>query len=169
MVGAPNEKIFEAVKPLLAHMGKNIAYCGINGNGQVAKICNNMLLGISMIATAEAMNLGTRLGMDPKLLASILNSSSGRCWSSEVYNPHPGVLPNVPSNRDYEGGFGVSLMAKDMGLAVSAANEVKATVTLGGVTHQLYNQISSSPGFESKDFSVVFKWLNDNASKVNKK
>ncbi len=94
MVGAEAQTIFEKVKPILAHMGKNIVYCGANGNGQVAKIVNNMLLGISMVAASEAMNLGVRLGMDPKLLAGILNTSSGRCWSTEVYNPCPGVLPN---------------------------------------------------------------------------
>ena len=76
-----------------------------------------MLLGISMIGTSEAMNLGMRLGLEPKLLASILNSSSGRCWSSELYNPVPGVLPNVPSSNDYKGGFGTALMTKDLGLA----------------------------------------------------
>ncbi len=119
-----------------------------------------MLLGISMIAASETMNLGVRMGMDPKLLASIINTSSGKCWSTEVYNPCPGVLPNVPASRDYTGGFGVSLMAKDMGLAVNAANETKSTVTLAAVSHQIYNQVMTTKGFESKDFSSIFKWLN---------
>ncbi|KAJ3072108.1 hypothetical protein HK102_006315, partial [Quaeritorhiza haematococci] len=117
MVGTPTPTHFEATKPYLQHMGKNIVHCGANGNGLVAKITNNMLLGISMIAASEAMNLGVRLGMDPKLLASILNTSSGRCWSTDTYNPCPGVMEGVPSSRDYEGGFGVGLMAKDMALA----------------------------------------------------
>lgn len=124
-----------------------------------------MLLGISMIAASETMNLGVRMGMDPKLLAGIINSSSGKCWSTEVYNPCPGVLPNVPAARDYTGGFGVSLMAKDMGLAVNAANETKSTVVLAGVAHQIYNQVMSQEGYEKKDFSSVFKWLNDNSKK----
>ncbi|KAI9193550.1 NAD binding domain of 6-phosphogluconate dehydrogenase-domain-containing protein [Polychytrium aggregatum] len=165
MVGSESEEDFGKVKPILSHMGKNIVYCGPNGNGQVAKICNNMLLGISMIAASETMNLGVRLGMDPKLLAGILNTSTGRCWSTDTYNPCPGVLPNVPSSRDYEGGFGNSLMAKDLGLAITAANEAKSTVILGGMAHQIYNQVSSTPGFEKKDFSSVFKWLNDNIKK----
>jgi 3-hydroxyisobutyrate dehydrogenase len=124
-----------------------------------------MLLGISMAAASETMNLGVRMGMDPKLLASIINSSSGRCWSTDTYNPCPGVLPNTPASRDYTGGFGVSLMAKDMGLAVNAASETKSTVLLASVAHQVYNQVMATPGFENKDFSSVFKWLNDNAKK----
>ncbi|KAJ3318173.1 hypothetical protein HDU76_000908 [Blyttiomyces sp. JEL0837] len=167
MVGAPSSQVFNTVKDhVLVHMGKNIVHCGEVGNGQVAKICNNMLLGISMIAASETMNLGVRLGMDPKLHASILNTSSGRCWSTDTYNPCPGVLPNVPAARDYEGGFGTALMAKDLGLAVAAANEAKATVTLGAVASQLYQQVSSAPGFEKKDFSSVYKWLNDNTVKL---
>ncbi|KAJ3382649.1 hypothetical protein HDU92_004652 [Lobulomyces angularis] len=165
MVGSETIDYFNLVKPYLQMMGKNIVYCGTNGNGQVAKIANNMLLGISMLGTSEAMNLGVRLGMEPKLLANILNTSSGRCWSSDTYNPCPGVLPNVPAARDYEGGFGVTLMAKDMGLAVQAANESKSTVTLAAVAHQVYNQVGSTEGFQKKDFSSVFKWLNDNAKK----
>ncbi|KAJ3293521.1 hypothetical protein HK104_004393 [Borealophlyctis nickersoniae] len=168
MTGASTEADFNRARPYLMHMGKNIVYCGANGNGQVAKICNNMLLGITMIAAAETMNLGARLGMNPKLLASILNTSSGRCWSTDTYNPCPGVMPNVPSSRDYEGGFGTSLMAKDLGLAVSAANEVKSTIMLGSSAHQLYNQLASSEEFGKKDFSVVFKWLNDNAKRFGK-
>ncbi|KAJ3415228.1 hypothetical protein HDV05_005368 [Chytridiales sp. JEL 0842] len=160
MVGSPDPTTFEAVKQsLLQHMGKNIVHCGTVSNGQVAKICNNMLLGISMIAASETMNLGVRLGMDPKLLAGIINTSSGRCWSTDTYNPCPGVLPNVPSSKDYEGGFGTSLMAKDLGLAVEAAKEVKATVLLGGLAGQVYTQVSGTSGFEKKDFSSVYKWL----------
>ncbi|KAI8609823.1 NAD binding domain of 6-phosphogluconate dehydrogenase-domain-containing protein [Chytriomyces sp. MP71] len=163
MVGSPNAQTFNTVKDrILVHMGKNIVHCGTVGNGQVAKICNNMMLGISMIAASETMNLGVRLGMDPKLLAGIINTSSGRCWSTDTYNPCPGVLPNVPASRDYSGGFGTSLMAKDLSLAVSAAHESKSTVTLGAVAHQIYNQVSSQKEYKTKDFSSVYKWLNDN-------
>ena len=112
MVGCMSEDIFTKAQFYLRFMGKNVVYCGQPGSGQIAKICNNMLLGISMIAASEAMNLGVKLGMDPKLLASIINTSSGRCWSTEVYNPCPGVMENVPSSRGYTGGFGISLMAK---------------------------------------------------------
>ncbi|KAJ3144271.1 hypothetical protein HK101_002749 [Irineochytrium annulatum] len=170
MVGAPDLKAFEWARDgVLKHMGANFVHCGEVGNGQVAKICNNMLLGISMVAASETMNLGVRLGMDPKLLASILNTSSGRCWSTDTYNPCPGVLPNVPASKDYEGGFGTALMAKDLGLAVAAAGEAKATVTLGAIANQIYSQVSSTPGFEKKDFSSIYKWLNDNAVRMSKK
>jgi len=124
MVGA-DPALFELVKPTLAQMGKNIVHCGAAGTGQVAKICNNMLLGISMIGVAEAMNLGAALGIDTKVLAGIINTSSGRCWSSETYNPYPGVMENVPAARGYTGGFGTDLMLKDLGLATDAAVDIR--------------------------------------------
>ncbi|KAI9339543.1 3-hydroxyisobutyrate dehydrogenase [Zopfochytrium polystomum] len=160
MTGAPSQAVFDAAeKEVLRHMGAKSVWCGDVGNGLVAKICNNMLLGISMIAASETMNLGVRMGMDPKLLASILNSSSGRCWSTDTYNPCPGVLPNVPASRDYEGGFGSSLMAKDLGLALDAAQDAKAAVTLGAVAAQVYRIVAATEGLEKKDFSVVYRWL----------
>ncbi|RKO85383.1 NAD binding domain of 6-phosphogluconate dehydrogenase-domain-containing protein [Blyttiomyces helicus] len=159
MVGSPTPEAFEKVKPYLQHMGKSIVHCGLNGNGQVAKICNNMLLGITMIAAAETMNLGMRMGMDPKLLASIINTSSGRCWSTDTYNPVPGVMEGVPSSRDYEGGFGTTLMSKDMGLAVSAANDSKSAILLGGTAHAMYMMLARTEGYGKKDFSSVFKWM----------
>lgn len=211
MVGASQEE-FTRVKPILSWMGKDIVHCGPPGMGQVAKICNNMLLGelkhfsivkrlslcfcvfegISMVAVAETLNLGKRfvvnfekkinvilnclrLGMDPKILSGIINKSSGRCWSSEVYNPVPGVLPNVPSSRNYAGGFGVHLMAKDMGLAVQAALHSKSSVFLGSLTQQVYDTVHHSVVKEEKetepeylygkDFSVVYKWLSSNDSR----
>ncbi|KAF5901127.1 3-hydroxyisobutyrate dehydrogenase, mitochondrial, partial [Clarias magur] len=111
MVGGAEEE-FTAAKELLSCMGANVVYCGQVGTGQAAKICNNMLLAIGMIGTSETMNLGIRLGLDPKLLAKILNMSSGRCWSSDTYNPVPGVMEGVPSANNYQGGFGTTLMAK---------------------------------------------------------
>ncbi len=111
MVGG-EERAFEMAKPILSLMGKNVAYCGPSGNGQVVKICNNLILAISMAGVSEAYNLGVSLGMDPKIMASIINTSSGRCWSSDTYNPVPGVLPSVPASRGYTGGFAVDLMAK---------------------------------------------------------
>jgi len=109
MVGG---KKFEDAQKILKNMGKSVINCGPVGTGEAAKICNNMLLAISMIGTAEAMNLGLRLGLEPKLLAKIINTSSGRCWSSEVYNPCPGVVMGIPSSNNYQGGFGCELMAK---------------------------------------------------------
>lgn len=147
---------FDTAKSLLSQMGKNIVYCGGAGNGQVAKVANNMLLGISMIATAEAMNLGVSLGMDPKVLAGIINTSSGRCWSSEVYNPYPGVVETAPAARGYTGGFGVDLMLKDLGLATEAAKSAKQPVVLGAVAQQLYQSFSSQ-GNGGLDFSAIIK------------
>ena len=111
------------------------------GTGQAAKICNNLLLAISMIGTAEAMNLGIRLGLDPKLLAKILNMSSGRCWSSDTYNPVPGVMDGFPSSNNYQGGFGTTLMAKDLGLAQDSATSTKSPILLGSQAHQIYRMM----------------------------
>lgn len=157
MVGANSQEDFDTAKPILELMGKNIVYCGQNGNGQVAKICNNMLLGVSMIAVSETMQLGIKLGMEPKLLANILNTSSGRCWSSDTYNPCPGVMPTAPASREYQGGFGNTLMAKDLRLAVNAAQDAHSTVAIGALAAQIYNQVSSTPEYQSLDFSSVFK------------
>ncbi|KAG2186887.1 hypothetical protein INT44_003114, partial [Umbelopsis vinacea] len=157
MVGAESEASFNKAKPLLELMGKNIVYCGANGNGQVAKICNNMLLGISMIAVSETMQLGIRMGMDPKLLANILNTSSGRCWSSDTYNPCPDVIPNTPSCKGYTGGFGNTLMAKDLRLAMNAAQESNSTVLMGALASQVYNRVSNEKEYRGLDFSSVFK------------
>ena len=155
MVGGEG-KDFEAAKPVLAHMGKNIVHCGAAGNGQVAKLCNNMLLAISMIGVSEAMSLGVALGIDPKLLAGIINTSSGRCWSSDTYNPYPGVMDNVPASRNYTGGFGADLMLKDLGLATDAAKLAKQPVVLGALAQQLY-QVFSSQGNGGMDFSAIIK------------
>jgi len=155
MVGGAEEH-FLRFKDILSLMGKNIVYCGGSGNGQVAKVVNNMLLGISMIGTAEAMSLGVTLGMDPKVLAGIINTSSGRCWSSEIYNPFPGVLENVPSSRGYTGGFGADLMLKDLGLAAEAAKLAKQPVPLGGLAQQIY-QTFSLQGKGHLDFSAIIQ------------
>jgi 3-hydroxyisobutyrate dehydrogenase len=145
---------FETAKPVLQAMGKNIVHCGGIGNGQVAKICNNMMLAIEMIATAEGMTLAAKLGMDPKVFAAIVNTSSGRCWSSDTYNPYPGVLENVPASRSYSGGFGSDLMLKDLTLATDAAKNAKLPVMLGALAQQIY-QKHSVDGNGAKDFSSV--------------
>ena len=160
MVGGA-QSLFEQCNSLLANMGKNIVYCGGAGNGQVAKVANNMLLGISMIGTSEAMALGVSLGMDPKVLAGIINTSSGRCWSSEVYNPYPGVVETAPASKSYAGGFGVDLMLKDLGLATEAAKSAKQSVTLGALAQQTY-QLLSNQGHGAEDFSAVIKLYQKN-------
>jgi len=153
MVGG-EARDFEAAKPVLQAMGKNIVHCGGAGNGQVAKICNNMMLAIEMIATSEGMTLAAKLGMDPKVFASIVNTSSGRCWSSDTYNPYPGVLENVPASRGYSGGFGADLMLKDLTLVTEAAKSARHPVMLGAIAQQIY-QKHSVDGNGAKDFSSV--------------
>uniref|UniRef100_A0A5F9D3W0 3-hydroxyisobutyrate dehydrogenase, mitochondrial n=1 Tax=Oryctolagus cuniculus TaxID=9986 RepID=A0A5F9D3W0_RABIT len=162
MVGGVEDE-FAAAKELLGCMGSNVVYCGAVGTGQAAKICNNMLLAISMIGTAEAMNLGIRLGLDPKLLAKILNMSSGRCWSSDTYNPVPGVMDGVPSANNYQGGFGTTLMAKDLGLAQDSATSTKSPILLGSLAHQIY-RVMCAKGYAKKDFSAVFQFLREEES-----
>jgi 3-hydroxyisobutyrate dehydrogenase len=153
MVGGA-AKDFEAAKPVLGRMGKNIVHCGAAGNGQVAKLANNLLLAISMIGVAEAMSLGVALGIDSKVLAGIINTSSGRCWSSDTYNPYPGLMDNVPASRGYSGGFGADLMLKDLGLASDAAKLAKQPIVLGAAAQQLY-QMFSSQGNGGLDFSAI--------------
>jgi 3-hydroxyisobutyrate dehydrogenase len=155
MVGG-EVKDFEAAKTVLSAMGKNIVHCGGSGNGQVAKICNNMMLAIEMIATAEGMSLAAKLGMDPKVFAGIVNTSSGRCWSSDTYNPYPGVLENVPALRGYTGGFGADLMLKDLTLVTDAAKVAKQPAILGALAQQLY-QKHSCDGHGGLDFSSIIK------------
>ncbi|HEX4782091.1 MAG TPA: 3-hydroxyisobutyrate dehydrogenase [Usitatibacter sp.] len=154
---------YEAAKPVLQAMGKNIVHCGGIGNGQVAKICNNMMLAIEMIATSEGMTLAAKLGMDPKVFAAIVNTSSGRCWSSDTYNPYPGVLENVPASRAYSGGFGVDLMLKDLTLVTDAAKNAKQPVLLGALAQQVY-QKHSVDGHGAKDFSsVILQYMKEKA------
>ena len=153
MVGG-EARDFESAKPILQAMGKNIVHCGGAGTGQVAKICNNMMLAIGMIATSEGMTLAAKLGMDPKVFASIVNTSSGRCWSSDTYNPYPGVLDNVPAARGYSGGFGSDLMLKDLTLVTDAAKSARHPVMLGALAQQIY-QKHSADGNGEKDFSSV--------------
>lgn len=162
MVGG-DERIFNMAKPILANMGKNIVHCGPSGNGQVAKVANNMLLGISMIGVAEAMSLGVSMGMDPNILAGIINSSSGRCWSSEIYNPYPGVVANAPSSRNYTGGFGTDLMIKDLGLAKEAAAQINQPATMVTTALKLYKDLSSQ-GDGALDFSAIIKLINKKTS-----
>lgn len=154
MVGG-DAKGYAAAKPILQCMGKNIVHCAA-GNGQVAKICNNLVLAIEMIATCEGMTLAVKLGMDPKLFAAIVNTSSGRCWSSDTYNPYPGVMENVPSSRGHTGGFGSELMLKDLTLVTDAAKAAKQPVVLGAIAQQLY-QMHSRNGNGGLDFSSIIK------------
>lgn len=155
MVGG-DDADYARAKPVLAAMGKNIVHCGATGMGQVAKVCNNLVLGITMAGVSEAMALGASLGIDPKVLAGIINTSTGRCWSSDTYNPYPGVIETAPSSRGYTGGFGTDLMLKDLGLANDAAKQARQPVYLGALAQQLY-QTMSSRGDGKLDFSAVIR------------
>jgi len=154
MVGGDSVAV-ERARPLLEQMGKNIFHAGANGSGQTVKVCNNMLLGIQMLGTSEALRLGIANGMDPKVLSDIMSKSSGRNWVLELYNPCPGVMENVPSSKAYAGGFGVDLMLKDLGLATENASDLDASVPLGDLARKLY-EVHSKAGNGQLDFSSVF-------------
>ena len=157
MVGGDVEA-FERAKPILQHLGKNIVHAGPAGNGQVAKICNNMILGISMIAVSEAFTLGQKLGLDPQKLFDISSKASGSCWSMTQYNPVPGILENVPANRDYQPGFTANMMLKDLMLSQTAAQSVTANTPLGKHATELYKQFVAS-GNGGLDFSGIIKQI----------
>ncbi|NYT77261.1 3-hydroxyisobutyrate dehydrogenase [Alcaligenaceae bacterium] len=144
----------EAAMPYLEKMGKNIFHAGAAGAGQVAKICNNMLLGILMAGTSEALALGVANGLDPKVLSDIIAKSSGRNWATELYNPWPGVMENAPASKSYAGGFGVDLMLKDLGLAAESALNTRSATPLGELARNLYS-IHSSQGNGGLDFSSI--------------
>ncbi|AZY49134.1 3-hydroxyisobutyrate dehydrogenase [Bordetella avium] len=152
----------ERARPVLEKMGKNIFHAGEAGSGQVAKICNNMLLGILMAGTSEALALGVANGLDPKVLSDIIAKSSGRNWATELYNPWPGVMPHAPASHGYAGGFGVDLMLKDLGLAAEAALGSRSSIPLGELARNLYS-LHSNGGSGRLDFSsIVNLYANDN-------
>ena len=160
MVGGDADK-FDQVKSYLDHMGANVIHCGANGNGLVVKLCNNMMLAISMIGAAETLNMGVRMGMEKKLLSDILGKSTARCWSIDTYNPVPGVMEGVPASRDYEGGFGATLMLKDLGLAELMADGSDSPIVLGKMAKKIYEELCQDEKFAPKDFGVIFKKLNE--------
>lgn len=157
MVGGPIETL-NTVKNILLMMGKNVIHCGAVGMGETAKICNNMMLAISMIGTAETMQLGIALGIDPKVLTKVLNASSGRTWPSEVYNPCPGINEGVPSNNNYEGGFSTGLMSKDLSLSQSLASKHGIITSLGSLSMLIYRTLCKK-GYKNLDFSSIFKYI----------
>ena len=148
----------ERARPVLEKMGANIFHAGEAGAGQTAKICNNMLLGILMIGTSEAIALGVANGLDPKVLSEIMRRSSGGNWALEKYNPLPGVMENAPASKGYAGGFGTDLMLKDLGLAQENAAAVRAATPLGGLARNLY-AAHSLAGHGALDFSSVIKLM----------
>ncbi|KAK7982151.1 hypothetical protein PG996_009843 [Apiospora saccharicola] len=159
MLGAP-DTLLPKIEPILLRMGKRVLHCGAQGTGLSAKLANNYLLAINNIATAEAMNLGIRWGLDPKTLANVINVSTGKCWPSEINNPVKGVVEGAPAGRDYSGGFGIGLMKKDLNLAIVAAQEADARLELGDQAKQVYAEAEKLDNCKGRDFSVVYRYLN---------
>ncbi|MGE3148392.1 MAG: 3-hydroxyisobutyrate dehydrogenase [Pseudorhodoplanes sp.] len=157
MVGGP-ERAFVRARSILEAMGKTIVHAGGHGNGQAAKICNNMILGVSMIAVSEAFNLAHALGLDALKLFDISSRSSGQCWSMTSYCPVPGPVPTSPANRDYQAGFTAAMMLKDLKLARDAAEDTKTATPLGAQAAVIYERYAQS-GEAGRDFSGIIRFL----------
>jgi 3-hydroxyisobutyrate dehydrogenase len=149
---------FDRARPLLGHMGRNVVHAGGPGTGQAAKICNNMILGVSMIAVAEAFNLAAALGLDAQKLYDIASKSSGQCWSLTSYCPVPGPVPASPANRGYAPGFTAAMMLKDLKLAQEAAHGAGVATPLGAVAQSLF-ALHAGGGHGGEDFSGIIRLL----------
>ena len=160
MVGGSDEA-FGRAREFLELMGKAVIHAGRPGSGQAAKICNNMLLGASMIATCETFVLAQKLGLDPQTFFEISSQASGQCWSMTSYCPVPGVGPATPADRDYEGGFAAALMLKDLRLAMEAAQSVDSYTPMGANAEELYTRFADKLGGAGKDFSGIIKMIDD--------
>jgi 3-hydroxyisobutyrate dehydrogenase len=159
MVGGTRHA-FERGKPVLELMGKRVVHCGEPGNGQVAKICNNMILGVSMIAVSEAFVLGEKLGLSHEALFDVASVSSGQCWSLTSYCPVPGPVPASPANNDYKPGFAAALMLKDLKLAREAARSAKVNTALGTEAAEIYEHFAQE-GHSGLDFSAIIKLVRE--------
>jgi 3-hydroxyisobutyrate dehydrogenase len=151
-----SEDAFAKAKPILEGMGKNIFHAGGHGAGQVAKICNNMLLSVLMVGTSEALQMGVDNGLDPNKLSEIMLASSGRNWTLEVYNPYPGVMAAAPASNDYKPGFMVDLMCKDLGLAMESAGQSNSSTPMGALARQFYDA-HQAEGNGQRDFSSIIE------------
>eukprot|EP00879_Flechtneria_rotunda_P006498 GHRR01006829.1.p1 GENE.GHRR01006829.1~~GHRR01006829.1.p1 ORF type:complete len:237 (+),score=96.58 GHRR01006829.1:603-1313(+) len=147
-----------AARPLLLLMGKSVQHLGDAGAGQVAKICNNLAMAIEMAAISEALALGAAAGLDPVRLTAVINTSSARCWASEVYNPVPGVMRGVPAAHNYQPGFNAALMAKDLRIAMQLAGAAQQPLPMGEKAAQLYQQVLEASG-EPVDFGAIYKYV----------
>lgn len=159
MVGGSAEA-FDRGKPILERMGKRIVHCGAAGNGQAAKICNNMILGASMIAVGEAFVLGEKLGLSHQALFDVASASSGQCWSLTSYCPVPGPVPASPANNDYKPGFAAALMLKDLKLARAAAESVGAQTSIGAHAAEIYERFAQE-GHGGSDFSAIINLVRE--------
>ncbi len=158
MIGCPPEGV-DRVTEVLSLMGKRVMHLGPQGSGLKGKLANNYLLALNNIATCEAMNMGIKWGLDGKVLADMINSATGKCWPSDANNPVPGVLPNAPASKDYEGGFGTSLMLKDLGLALTACGQAGIVPQLGPHAKEIYLACEAQPETKGRDFSVVYRHI----------
>lgn len=161
MVGG-DDSDFDQAKPLLEVMGKKIVHCGGSGAGQAAKICNNMILGVSMIAVSEAFVLGEKLGLSNQALFDVSSTASGQCWALTTNCPVPGPVPNSPANRDYQPGFAGTLMAKDLGLALEALNATGTDAKLGTMAAEIYRHFADEGG-AGLDFSGIINTIRKNS------
>jgi 3-hydroxyisobutyrate dehydrogenase len=152
---------FDRARPFLEQMGKAVIHAGEAGAGQAAKICNNMLLGATMVATCEAFAMAKKLGLDLQTFYDISSKASGQSWSMTSYCPVPGVGPETPADRNYEGGFAAVLMLKDLRLAMEAAQSVDAYTPMGGEAEELYTRFAEALGGGGKDFSAIIKMIDD--------
>jgi 3-hydroxyisobutyrate dehydrogenase len=157
MVGG-SEEAFARAEPILSAMGKAVIHAGASGAGQAAKICNNMLLGASMVATCETFAMAEKLGLDLQTFYDISSKASGQCWSMTSYCPVPGVGPQSPADNDYQGGFATALMLKDLKLAMAAAADAGAQVPMGARAEELYAAFADA-GNAGLDFSAIIKTL----------
>ena len=155
MVGGPAD-LFEECTPILEALGRNVVHCGDVGMGEVVKVVNNLIAGVSMAVVAEAFNIGVKAGADPRVMFDVVSKSSGNCWSLTHCLPYPGILPEAPSNNDFAPGFMVDLMRKDLSLAMSAAKGLQAPALLASVAHELYGA-ASNLGYGRRDMSAVQK------------
>ncbi|WP_296424363.1 3-hydroxyisobutyrate dehydrogenase [Yoonia sp.] len=154
MAGGP-DAAFATVKPLFDIMGQKAVHCGLAGNGQAAKICNNMILGVTMIATCEAFVLADKLGLDRQAMFDVVSTSSGASWSMTAYCPAPGIGPTSPADNDYKPGFAAELMLKDLNLAQMAAQAVDADTPMGHAARALYAQFVENENGAGRDFSAM--------------
>ncbi|KAF5093672.1 hypothetical protein D0Z00_003923 [Geotrichum galactomycetum] len=149
------------IESTLAHMGARVVPCGAPGLGLAAKLANNYILALNNVATAEGFRLADSLGLDSQLFADIVNTSTGRSWSTQINNPVPGVVPTAPASRDYVNGFGLALMRKDLGLALAAAKQVAQPLLIGDATYAAYQRIEQEGGenYRGKDMSIIYQYL----------
>ena len=156
-----NKEHFEKAKTLLQPMGKNFYHCGDYSAGQIVKICNNLCLAISMVGLSESLALGVKLGADPKILSSVMTTSTAKCWSLESYNPIPGVLPNVPSSRNYDNGYNNELLQKDLQFADDCAKNADLDIEFGRKALDYYTRLNNL-GLKKKDIGIIYKYILDN-------